>query len=65
MFFGHTVRVYVSPCECETVGLFQWKEFAAAPFYSSLTLYKTQQDTNMNVCLRTQVCVHALSHIIK
>lgn len=49
----------LSPRECEAVGLFQWKEFAAAAFNSSLTLYKTQQDTNMNVR------AHGLSHLIK
>lgn len=47
------------PRGCEAVGSFQWKRFTAAPVcHSSLSLHKTQQDSNMDLHTHTRVHLH-------
>lgn len=48
------------PWECEAVGSFQWKRFTAAPVcHCSLSLHKTQQDSNMDLHTPTRTLVHS------
>lgn len=47
------------PWGCEAVGLFQWKRFTAAPVcHCSLSLHKTQQDSNMDLHTPTHTLIH-------
>lgn len=69
---GLLASVIVHLCECvsawgcEVVGLFQWKEFSAAPLCnSSLPLFKTQQDANMNVGCHKHTHTHRHVHTYK